>query len=335
MSSALQNIPKLATQTRTASAQTPVVAIRFLGDDCAALVLSEQALLLVTMAEERRVAVHEGGILSVAGDGRRIVTGGDDGNVVVTDRDSSVTAATDPKRRWIDEVAVAPAGAIAWSAGKTVSVDAGKGKRRTLDLPSSIGGLAFAPKGFRIAIAHYNGVTLWFPNADVEPEVLPWKGSHLAVSWSPDRRFVITAMQEPVLHGWRLADRRDMRMSGYQTKVGSLDWTADGHWLATSGTPELILWPFQGKDGPLGKTPRTLAAMATRVTQVACHPHGALAAVGYEDGLVLAVRLGANPSAAMVKQPGKASISALAWNASGTLLAFGTEDGEAGLVVMA
>ena len=312
------------------SAPAPVVAVRFLGDDCAAFALAEQTLLLATMLEERAVAVHQGAILSIAGDGRRIVTGGDDGNVVVTGRDSSVTLATDSKRRWIDQVAIGPAGAVAWSAGKTVCVDAGKGKQRKLELPSSIGGLAFAPKGFRLAIAHYNGVTLWFPNAEAEPEMLSWKGSHLSVSWSPDRRFVITAMQEPVLHGWRLADRKDMRMSGYQTKVGSLDWSADGHWLATSGSTELILWPFQGKDGPMGKAPHMLPPMAARVTQVACHPRGQMVAAGYAHGLVLL--LGIETGEAVVKQPGKAPVSALAWNASGTLLAFGTEDGEAGLV---
>jgi hypothetical protein len=38
--------------------------------------------------------------------------------------------------------------------------------------------LAFAPKGVRLAVAHYNGVSLWFPNAQAAPEMLEWKGSH-------------------------------------------------------------------------------------------------------------------------------------------------------------
>ena len=56
-----------------------------------------------------------------------------------------------------------PDGAVAWSAGKQAFVQAGKGEPRTLDVPSTVGGLAFAPKGLRLAIAHYNGVALWFP----------------------------------------------------------------------------------------------------------------------------------------------------------------------------
>src|SRR5262249_30871624 len=156
---------------------------------------------------ERRVTVHAGGILSTASDGRRIVTGGDDGKVAATALDGkSETLATDEKRRWIDHVAAGPDGAIAWTAGKTVFARAGKGEVKSNDIPSSAGGLAFAPKGVRVAIAHYNGVSLWFPNAAAKPEFLAWKGVHYTPSFSPDGKFVVTCMQEPMLHGWRVAD---------------------------------------------------------------------------------------------------------------------------------
>ena len=46
--------------------------------------------------------------------------------------------------------------------------------------------VSFAPKGFRLAIAHYNGATLWFPNAKATPEFLEWKGSHLGITVSAD-----------------------------------------------------------------------------------------------------------------------------------------------------
>src|SRR5262249_14419504 len=82
-----------------------------------------------------------------------------------------------------------PAGALAWSAGREACVRTAKGSERTLEVPSTVGGLAFAPKGLRLAIAHYNGLTLWFANAQSEPERLQWKGSHLEVVVSPDGRF--------------------------------------------------------------------------------------------------------------------------------------------------
>ena len=63
---------------------------------------------------------------------------------------------------------------MAWSAGKTAFVRSAKGEEKFFDVPSTVGGLAFAPKGLRLAIAHYNGVTLWFPNMAAKPKC--WNG---------------------------------------------------------------------------------------------------------------------------------------------------------------
>lgn len=331
MTDSRPDTPSLTARTRPIVPGGLVIAVHFL-KDTAAFVLGEEALLLVAPSgEQRRVAVHGGGILSAACDGRRVVTGGDDGKVIATDRDAgSATVAVDPKRRWIDQVAIG-SGAIAWSAGKQAFVQTAKGEQRMVEVPSSVGGLAFAPKGFRLAIAHYNGAILWFPNAAAAPERLEWKGSHLAVTFSRDGKFLVTAMQEPMLHGWRLADGKHMRMAGYAAKVRSLDWTADGDWLATGGSNQLILWPFAGKDGPLGKTPNMLAPAQILAGVVACHPKQPIVAVGFADGLVLLVRL-EDGAEIVAKRPGAAPASALAWNATGSLLAFGTEDGEGGIV---
>jgi WD40 repeat protein len=298
-----------------------------------ALALGEEALLLVGAdGSERRVAVHDGGILATASDGARVVTGGDDSKVIATDAAGATSIiAVDVKRRWIDHVALGPDGTIAWSGGKTAFVRAGGGEPRTLDVVSTVGALAFAPKGVRLAIAHYNGVSLWFPNAAAAPERLEWKGSHLAVTFSPDGKFLITAMQEPTLHGWRLAERKHMRMAGYSARVRSLGWTADGKWLASSGSEQLILWPFQGKDGPLGKAPRMVAPYPARAAIVSCHPSEGVVAVGYADGLVLLVRID-DGAEILAKKPGAAPVSALAWRADGKALAFGTEAGEAGVI---
>jgi WD40 repeat protein len=200
-------------------------------------------------------------------------------------------------------------------------------------MPSTPGALIFLPKGLRLAIAHYNGASLWFPNAKAKPERLEWKGSHLGITVSPDGRFLVTAMQEPTLHGWRLADSHHMRMSGYTARVRSMAWTADGKWLATSGSEQLILWPFASKDGPMGKQPRMLAPSQARVQAVACHPRQAVVAIGYADGMVLLVRLD-DGAEILVKRPGAAPISALGWESSGARLAFGAEDGEAGILVL-
>ena len=206
-----------------------VTSVHFLGDT-AAFVGAEESVALVSADGEMSLApVHGGGILCTATDGARIVMGGDDGKVVALDKKGEVTLlATDVKRRWIDNVALHPDGAFAWSAGKIAYVRGSKSEEKFFEVPSTVGGLAFAPKGLRLAIAHYNGVTLWFPNMAANAEVLEWAGSHLGVMFSPDNKFLVTAMHEPALHGWRLADTRHMRMTGYPGRVRSLSWSAGG-----------------------------------------------------------------------------------------------------------
>jgi WD40 repeat protein len=325
-------IPSLADRARRIEAGATIVGVHFFGST-PVFVLGEEALLFAPDDGERRVTIHGGGILASAAGGARIVTGGDDGKLVSTGADGEhVILATDDKKRWIDQVALGPDGGVAWSAGKTAHVLTGKGEPRRYVAPSTVAGLAFLPKGFRVAVAHYNGATLWFPNAiDAKPQTFEWKGSHLAVTVSPDGKFLITAMQESTLHGWRIADAKNMRMSGYSARVRSFDWTADGAWLATSGYEQLILWPFDGKDGPMGKEPRMLAPLKARVTRVACHPRQPVAAVGYADGAVAIVRLD-DGAMIMAREPDGSPVTALGWNAVGSALAFGTEGGEAGVL---
>ena len=321
-------------RTRPLAVGGAVVAAHFLGRT-AVLVLGEEAMVFVVAdGEPRRVAVHDGAILATTADGERVVSGGDDGRVIATNAQGETrTLATDAKHRWIDHIALGPDGAVAWSAGKTAFVQAKE--LREFEAPSTVGGLAFLPKGFRLAVAHYNGASLWFPNApQAAPEKLEWKGSHLGATVSPDGRFLVTTMQEPMLHGWRLADRQHMRMSGYAVRVTSLGWSIGGRWLATSGATQLILWPFQTKDGPMGKQPRLLAPSEHRIEVVACHPSQDIVAAGYADGTVLLVRI-EDGAEILAKKPGDAPVTALAWSADGTLLAFGTESGEAGLIDLA
>jgi WD40 repeat protein len=325
------NAPSITDRARIVKAGAPVVGVHFI-DGTPVFVLGDEALLFASEDGEKRVPVHGGAILASVSDGKRILTGGDDGRVVETNADGeSKEIAADPKQRWVDQLALASDGSFAYSAGKTAYVQPKKGEVRSMEAPSTVAGLAFAPKGFRLAVAHYNGVSLWFPNSQAAPEKLEWKGSHLAVGFSPDGRFIVTAMQEPTMHGWRVQDGKHMRMSGYSARVRSFGWSADGSDLATSGSEQLILWPFAGKDGPMGQQPKLLAPMQARVSMVACHPKQPVVATGYADGMVLLVR--AQDGAEVVaRRPGGAPVTALAWDRANEQLGFGTEDGEAGVV---
>ena len=326
------SIVSVTDKVRPVAIGAPVIAIHFLGDNACFVGAEENVAVVGPDGAISPVTVQSGGILCTASDGARIVMGGDDGKLVALDaKGEAALLATDPKRRWIDNVALHPDGAVAWSAGKTAFVRSGKNEDKSLDVPSTVGGLAFAPKGLRLAVAHYNGVTLWFPNMAAKPEVLDWAGSHLGVTFSPDNKFLVTAMHEPALHGWRLADNRHMRMTGYPGRVRSMSWSAGGKALATSGADTVILWPFASKDGPMGKEPAMLAPLQARVTQVAFHPKQDIFAAGYSDGTILMVRLH-DGAEILVRRNGAEPVAALAWNAKGTVLAFAAADGDAGLL---
>src|SRR3989440_6941571 len=326
------SIASITDKVRALPVGMPTTSIYFLGDTAVFVGVEENAVMVNEAGEVSKVAIHGGAVLCAASDGKRIVTGGDDGKVVALNAKGETSVlATDAKRRWIDNVALHPEGAVAWSAGKTAFVRSGKGDEKSFDAPSTVGGLAFAPKGLRVAVAHYNGVTLWFPNMAAKPEFFEWAGSHLAVTFSPDNKFLVTAMHEPALHGWRLADNRHMRMSGYPGRVRSMSWSAGGKGLATSGADTVIVWPFASKDGPMGKEPAMLAPLQARVSVVACHPKQDILAAGYSDGTILMVRL-EDGAEILVRRNGTAEGAGPGWKAKGTLLAVAAEDGEAGLL---
>jgi WD40 repeat protein len=327
-----ESIVSVTDRVKPVAIGAQVIAIHFLGDRAAFVGAEETVTLVSGSGEMTPVAAASGGILCAASDGNRVVMGGDDGRLVALDRNGEVTTlATDAKRRWIDNVALHPDGAVAWSVGKVAFVRQPKNEEKFFEVPSTVGGLAFAPKGLRLAIAHYNGVTLWFPNMVGKVDVLEWAGSHLGVTFSPDNKFLVTAMHEPALHGWRLADSKHMRMTGYPARVRSVSWSAGGKGLATSGADSVIVWPFGSKDGPMGKEPAMLAPLKAKVTMVACHPKQDILACGYSDGTILMVRL-TDGAEILVRANKGDPVTALAWNAKGTLLAFAAQDGDGGLL---
>ena len=283
----------------------------------------------------------EAGILCASANATHIFLGTDDGRVLALDAAHTLTTlyttngANDTT--WIDALTCKTNGTIAFSASKTVFTRDNSGKLTQTAMPSTVRGLAFLPKGFRLACAHYNGISLWYPSIDAAIETLAWKGVHLGLTLSPDGRFAITAMQEPELHGWRLMDKKNMRMAGYTGKVRSFSWSHDGKWMATSGAEAAIIWPFAEKGGPMGKSPRECGVRPVRVAQVAFHPKSLVVAIGYEDGFVMLCRLTDGAELLVHHQTDtqiRDSITTLGWSADGKQLLFGSRSGEAGVLTL-
>ncbi len=285
------------------------------------------------------VQAHEGVVLSAAlhPSGEGVVTGGDDGRVVWSRPGGGTEIAK--VRGWIDALdASAESGLIAFSAGREAHVRDVKDAAfaRVFAHERTVAALAFDPKGRRIATASYGGAFLWYARiAEQKPQALRWAGSHIAAAWSPDGRFLVSAMQENALHGWRLADAKDMRMGGYPAKPKSIAFLAKGALMATSGANGAVVWPFAGANGPMGKEASEIGAEESAlVTLVAADPQGFRILAGLDDGRVWTADLQARGVTWLKAQKG-APITALTLAPDGRRAAFGCEDGEAGVLEIA
>ncbi len=281
--------------------------------------------------------LHDGAVLALAADVKSgFLSGGDDGKFLRLGEDGSVRELGAFGSKWVEQVSSfddGKSGVLACAAGKNVFLfDAAGEKLKTLEHPSTVTGIAFDGKGKRVAASHYNGATLWFVGSKTDGgRRLEWKGSHIGVAVHPAAEAVVTAMQENALHGWRLPDAHDMRMSGYPSKTESLGFTRSGKFLASSGADAIVLWPFFG-GGPMGKPPVELAQLPNILcTRVACHPIEEVVAAGYADGTVVLADI-QTKRVLRVASPGDGPITALAWSASGAWLALGRETGFAALV---
>jgi WD40 repeat protein len=279
--------------------------------------------------------LHDGAILAacVYPDGKRLLTAGDDGALRATVEGGDSETLLQTRGKWIDHLVASPvSGVIVAGVGKEAIVLREGREAHRFTYPSTIGGLALDAKGRRLAASHYNGITLRYAlMADDKGQTLNWSGSHLAVTLSPDAEYVISAMQENALHGWRLQDKIDLRMDGYPSKTRSFSWDKRGRWLATSGADRAVLWHFVGKLGPQGKQPMLLGQREALVTAVAFHPSEDVVAIGYSDGVCVLARL-ADEAVMDMDEAGEGAVTALAWNAVGNLLAVGDEAGRGAIV---
>ena len=82
----------------------------------------------------------------------------------------------------------------------------------------------------------------------------------------------------------------------------------------------------------MGKAPLELGTRGdAMVTTVACHPSQEVAAIGYSDGMVMAVRF-ADLKEVLLRRPGTGAITAMAWDDEERRIAFGSDAGDCGVI---
>jgi len=325
--------------------ESPVVGAAYAeGGATLALAFGDGVLRLVALPDGTTtdVTVHvDAAILGLAVDGDGFVTGGDDGRLVRTAVTGATVELASFPGKWVAAVAAhAGEGLRAAAVGKEVHLLDRDGPRAVLPHPATVESIGFNARGKRLAAAHYDGVSLWWTAAPAKgqaqtPKKLVWKGGHRLVSWSPEGDYVLTATQDNDLHGWRVADGKDMRMSGYPAKVRSLAWTAKPPYLATSGAEVLTCWPFSGS-GPMGKPPLQIAGARDDrlVTQVASHAREPVVIAGFIDGSIVLCDL-RDKRTVLAREPDQgedARVSALAFSPDGRSIAWGAESGACGVL---
>jgi WD40 repeat protein len=312
-----------------------VVGVHWLGD-VALFATGDGAVAAHTLSEEawRREGVHDGALLvACAGFADDVLTGGDDGRVAAIDAQGDVRTLAQYKGKWIAALAASRTAKLAAaSLGKDVAILSDGGEKHRFAHDATVSGVAFEPNGRRIAAAHYNGATVsWAASPESRRKTLAWNGAHLSAVWSPDAKFVVTTMQEQALHGWRLQDGQHFRMAGYPAKIRALSFSADGKWLASAGATEVVLWPFQGPNGPIGTSATVAGELGAPCRAVACHPSRAVLAAGGDDGELAMMPLGGGKTL-LIDAPHGARVTALAWSADGRRLAVGCDSGRAAVL---
>lgn len=272
---------------------------------------------------------HKGVVLCIAENEHCVLTGGDDGQFLRISPDGRIEEIANFGARWVDCVA-ARNEQWACSSGKFAHIwRKGASSAISLEHASTVGGLAFDRSGERLAVAHYGGVSVWERvGQNWKRSTLNWKGSHGTVSFSPDGNFLVSSMQENALHGWRLVDKTDMAMAGYPAKIKSVAWVGDTPHLVTSGAKEVICWPYDGTDGPMGRAPLCLASGRDHL--VTCvQSLNAVNAVfaGFQDGVVLLSELDEAKESIVIRSDTHTEVTAIAVTKSFSHLLIGDADG--------
>lgn len=194
---------------------------------------------------------------------------------------------------------------------------------------STVTGLALSPQGDRLAVSHYNGVTIWTLDELATPMRLTWAGSLISVSWSPDGRFIAAGTQDRELHVWDLVTERDYRLGGYLIKAKQIGWTENSGHLYSTGADVVAAWALAG--GEPNALPPVEIGYAFGATITAVIPIAAADAVlaGYSDGSLI---LGETTkgTAKILRGGTGAPVTVVALE--GRMGAFGTADGTVGTV---
>lgn len=268
--------------------------------------------------------------------GNLLVSVGQDSKARLWDATTGQEAKTlDAGGSWSEKVVWHPSGQlVATAAGKKARVWSAAGDL-VRELPAQAGtvmDMAWRPGTNHITLLAYGAATTYDPEAGTEPvKMLAWKGSPLALAWSPNGAILAHGNQDSTVHFWYYDTSNDLQMWGYRTKVRELSWDYTSRYLATGGGPVVCIWDTKaGPRGPEGSKPQMLDAHdeESSLTALVYQARGFLLASAATDGRVFLWQPAnaRGPQVGNFKFPsGEASV--LAWSPDDRSLAAGSGAG--------
>lgn len=268
--------------------------------------------------------------------GRLLASAGQDGKVRIWEAGGrgggGESVALDGGAAWVEHVAWSSNGRhLASAAGRRLRMWRPRSGTEMLwespDHASTVSGLQWRPgSGKDLATSAYGGVTLWRTNLPEPVRRYEWKGSTIALAWSPNGKYIATGDQDATVHLWFVKSGKDLQMWGYPTKVRELAWSPTSRYLATGGGPMVTVWDCSGR-GPEGTRPLELEAHEDFVSALAYQHAGPVLASGGRDGVVALWAPGRNGSRTLALEHAGSGVAHLAWTPDDRLLVAGCESG--------
>jgi WD40 repeat protein len=232
-----------------------------------------------------RTQANPRGVLGVAGSDRIVASCGQNGRTAVFGHDGAERAELHGNAPWVEHVAIAPGGTkIATASGKHVRIwnEDGTPFLETQAHPSTVTAIQWNRSASALATTCYGGAYLWDVAPGAKPRHFPFKGSLIALAWSPNEKVIACGSQDCSVHFWRLDSGKDSEMTGYPFKPKALAWDSGSSMLATGGDATVCVWDF-ARSGPEGTAPIQLETHKGQVTHLAFHPRKALLASAAQD----------------------------------------------------
>ncbi len=269
-------------------------------------------------------------------DGRRFVTGGDNGTLRLYDAQTGLQLGPDlvGHTKWIDGATFSPDGHKIASVSDDFTVrlwNADTGQpigQPMMGHQDQVWAVSFSPDGHMLASGSVDHtVRLW--NADTAMPIgqpLRHPDRVISVEFSPDGRHIVTGNADGTLRLWdvRTGQQSGPSLIGHTGEVIDVAFSPDGRRIASAGGDgDVRLWDAE-TGVPIGEP---LTARGSRVLSVAFSPDGHRLASGSGDG---AVRLWDPDTRQLLGAPmkgQKGGVWTLSFSPDGTRLLSGSQDG--------